>query len=99
MFCYERKKKQNNQEKQLPNNTSSNDNNNNIDDDDDDDDDQSTTFSLITPQQPLSIINAPTSQLHKTNKISLSVASDTKRNSSSLKATNSQSSSTKRHEK
>ncbi|CAF1651499.1 unnamed protein product, partial [Didymodactylos carnosus] len=87
------KTKQHNQQKRLPNNTSGNDNNNNADDN------QSTASSSITSQQPLTDMtsNAPTSQSQRTNILSLSTASGTKRNSSSLKTTNSQQSSTKKH--
>jgi hypothetical protein len=88
------KKTQDNQQKALPNGTSDNDNNNT-------DDNQSTASSSITPRQPLSdiICDVPARQSQRTNIISLSTASGAKRNSSSLKATNSQQSSAKRHKK
>ncbi|CAF3876645.1 unnamed protein product [Rotaria sp. Silwood1] len=94
-FVIKEKKKQLDQQKQLSNNTSSNYNNSNANDD------QSTAASSITSQQPLSdmTINASTSKSRQTNLISLSTASGTKRNSSSLKATSSPQSSAKKYKK
>jgi len=94
-FMIKEKKKQHDQQKQLSNNTSSNNNNSSTDDD------QSAASSSITSQQPLSnmTINESTSEPRRTNIISLSTASGTKRNSSNLKATSSSQPSAKKQKK